>query len=263
MPSLKSGKRIYAIGDIHGYLDALENMQAAIADDLKNSDIDPKEKGQDVFIIYLGDYIDRGPESAGVLDNLIAQQKIKDGITRIFICGNHDLCLQDFAQGRIGPDTLNWFKWGGLNTLKSYGVNVDDVEYEALRPAEIERLQIELSKSMPKKHKAFIGNAPFVHVEDDYLFAHAGIDPQKPVSEQTQEDLTYIREPFLSWETPCEKYVIHGHTIIEEPEILHHRIGVDVGVYKHGRLGCVVLEEDTNRFIYAPTAHTGFYDPKP
>ena len=91
MPSLKSGKRIYAIGDIHGYLGALENMQAAIFADLKQDGINPKAKDTQVFIIYLGDYIDRGPDSSGVLDNLIAQQKIKDGVTRIFICGNHDI----------------------------------------------------------------------------------------------------------------------------------------------------------------------------
>jgi len=263
MPSLKSGKRIYAIGDIHGYLDALENMQAAIFADLERDSIKPKAKDNEVFIIYLGDYIDRGPDSSGVIDNLIAQQKIKDGIARIFICGNHDICLQDFVDDRVGPDTLNWFKWGGLNTLKSYGVHVDDVQYDALRPAQIERLQIELLKRMPKKHKTFIDKAPLVHVEDDYLFAHAGIDPEKPLAAQTQEDLTYIREPFLSWEAPCEKYVVHGHTIIEEPVALHHRIGIDAGIYKHGRLGCVVLEGDAHRFIYARTAHDVFYDPKP
>jgi serine/threonine protein phosphatase 1 len=259
MPALQSGKRIYAIGDIHGYLDALEAMNTLIFEDLQASKIDPKNKKHDVSIVYLGDYIDRGPSSFEVIENLMAQRKINDGINRVFICGNHDLILKDFKPGYSIADSVMWFKYGGLNTLASYGFNH---VHDAMRPAEIEQLQAEVRKGLPKSHRDFIKTMPFFHIEDDYLFAHAGIDPHKPVSDQTQDDYTLIREPFLSWEENLDKRVVHGHTISEQPAIFPHRIGIDVGVYKHARLGCVVLEGDAHRFIYAPTMCKGYYDPK-
>tara|TARA_R110002124_G_scaffold287365_1_gene474095 strand:- start:26358 stop:27143 length:786 start_codon:yes stop_codon:yes gene_type:complete len=258
MSALQAGKRIYAIGDIHGYLDALKVMQDLIFEDLEASKIDPKNKKNDVSIVYLGDYIDRGPASFGVMEDLMAQRDIVDGINRVFICGNHDLILKDFKPGYPIAASLMWFKYGGLNTLKSYGFDVND----AMDLPEIEQLQAEFRNAIPKTHRDFIKSMPFSHIEDDYLFAHAGIDPHKSLLDQGQDDFTLIREPFLSWEKNLDKRVVHGHTISEQPAILPHRIGIDVGIYKHARLGCVILEEDAHRFIYAPTACKGYYDPK-
>lgn len=256
-------KIIYAIGDIHGYLDALEAMQEKIKQDLRSNNIDPKNKDYRVMIIYLGDYIDRGPNAKGVVDNLIAESKKKDGIERIFICGNHDLYLLDFPKDLPVPQCRNWLRYGGKQTLQSYGLEVPDKPGEAFTPSEIERLQIAFNKALPKKHTQFIQGLPFMHIEGDYLFAHAGVNPKQKIKDQTQEDLTFIREPFLSWEGELEKRVVHGHTISKEPDVLDHRIGIDVGVYENGRLGCVVLSDEKPRFLYAKTSHKGFIDPKP
>lgn len=261
MPKATPVKRIYAIGDIHGYIDALEGIQRAIEQDISVSGLNPKT--DNVMVVYLGDYIDRGPESKNVIENLLQQKKKKDGVNRIFIAGNHDLCLVDFADGVVGPDTLKWFKYGGLETLKSYGVALDVDSYEAIRPAQIESLQNEFKKSLPAKHKKFISSLPLYHIEGDYFFVHAGVDPEKGIKDQIDNDLIYIREPFLSWKGEWEKVVVHGHTIAEQPEIMQHRIGIDVGVYENARLGCAVLGEEEPRFLYAPTRLKQYDDPKP
>lgn len=261
MSSPDKVKYIYAIGDIHGYLDALETMQKNIKQDLAQHGIDPNK--DEVVLVYLGDYIDRGPFSRDVIDNLIKEQKTKDGIRRVFVVGNHDLCLLDFAEGNISPSTLKWFKYGGLETLKSYGIAQDIDDHEAIRPAQVESLQKEFAKALPKAHKKFIQSLPYYHAEDDYLFVHAGVDPDKSLDEQSQEDLVFIREPFLSWQGQWEKQVVHGHTITQEPVVQTHRIGIDVGVYENARLGCVVLSDEKPRFLYAPTALKQYDDPKP
>lgn len=260
-PQLSPKKRIYAIGDIHGYIDALEAMQQAILDDIEQSGIDPKSDEWDVKIIYLGDYIDRGAHAFDVIENLIAERKKSDGIKRIFLSGNHDTYLPRFAGGMPAAESLTWFKYGGLNTLKSYGVFDGDQSYDELFPSDIERLQQALKQGLPKAHKTFIQSLPFVHREEKFIFAHAGIDPRKSLKDQTEDDLMYIREPFLSWEGTVEAFCVHGHTIFEDPDLKTHRLGIDVGVYRHGRLGCVVLEGDKGRYLYAQTALQLFEDP--
>ncbi len=260
-PELTAKKRIYAIGDVHGYVDALENMQKAIATDLDKTGIDPHDPEWDVKIIYLGDYIDRGARAFDVIENLIAEKQKVDGIERIFICGNHDTYLERFSEGMPVAEALIWFKYGGLKTLKSYGVLHDERPHDEYFPSDVERLQLALKKALPYTHKTFVSSLKLAHQEDGYIFAHAGIDPRKPLDTQEPDDFMYIREPFLSWEEDVEVFCVHGHTIFEEPDLCKHRLGIDVGVYRHGRLGCVVLEGGEGRYIYADTKMDLFEDP--
>lgn len=241
--SLPPALRVYAIGDIHGHLEALEAMHEAIFIDLLDSP--PEDK---VHIVYLGDYVDRGPESKGVIDCLIGRQRRGDGIAKSFLMGNHEMAVFEFLKDPLGTD---WLDYGGIETLGSYGVSFEN---QAILPAEKERASTEFRAKLPPEHLEFLKNLDLYAEIGDYIFVHAGIHPEKPLSRQNESDLTFIREPFLSWHKnpaykPLEKKIVHGHSVYEKPENKPHRISIDTGLYEGGPLTAAVLEGKDVRFL--------------
>ncbi len=240
--AIPEGLRVYAIGDVHGCADLLERMHETISMDLIEN---APEK---VEIVYLGDYIDRGAESKKVIDILIARRDRGDGISKTFLKGNHEMGMFEFMEDPIRD---GWLNWGGVETLASYGVVF---EGGVILPAEKEKAAQELVRAMPAAHRRFFEDLVLSYDVGGYFFAHAGVDPFKPLKQQREEDLTFIREPFLSWHKdlaykPLPKRIVHGHSVTDEPCSLPHRVGVDTGAYESGVLSCAVLEGADVRFL--------------
>ena len=236
--SVPDDLRVYAIGDIHGYVDVLKKMHAEIAEDLNRN---PAENSH---IIYIGDYIDRGPDSAGVLNELVEHNQLEDQNKRTFLLGNHEVALLDFLEGSPVP---GWIEvWGGRETLTSHGITFDN---EIPLPSEIETARTQLQKTIPAAHVKFLKNLALSEEIGDYFFAHAGVNPERPLKQQTPDDLIRMRQPFLSWDKPLEKCIVHGHTVSKEPVIKPHRIGIYTGLYKGGPLTCAVFEGSDVRFL--------------
>lgn len=236
-PSVLAGMRVYAVGDIHGRADLLRRLLHLIEAD--NALQDEAE----VTLIFLGDYIDRGPNSPEVLDLLRGPHRFADRV--LCLRGNHEDALLNFIddpiKGRI------WLDWGGMATLVSYGVRPPAADL----PLE-ERLRSmaeQLDRLLPDAHRAFLKSLPLQEIVGDYLFVHAGVNPKVPLGEQDAFDLTTIRSPFLEWGQPLEKVVVHGHSISIAPEILPWRIGIDTGAYATGRLTALVLEGHEQRIL--------------
>lgn len=239
---IPKGLRVYAVGDVHGHLSLLQEIDDAILSDVAGN---PPEAAH---IVYMGDYIDRGPDSRGVIDYLIARQKSDDGVGKTFLRGNHEDGMFAFMDDPYGQA---WLKWGGIETLASYGVVFDEAASYA---RESERVARALMEAMPDEHAAFFDALVLSEVFGDYFFAHAGVDPVKGFDAQERKDLTRMRQPFLSWHQhsdyrPLEKRVVHGHTISKEPVVQPHRVGVDTGAYAHGVLTAGVFEGEHVRFL--------------
>lgn len=225
--------RIYAIGDLHGYRTALRSMMAKIAEDVRERHI------ENVIIVLLGDYIDRGPDSAGLIDDLIALQQSEPSPQFIFLKGNHEGGLLGFLEDP--EEHSGWLAWGGEDTLASYGIFHDKAIYIE---DQAESLSYRFNNIIPPAHRAFFKNLSLHYQSGDYLFVHAGIRPHFPLNQQNEQDLTFIRKGFLDYAGSHPWRVVHGHTITKEPEVLPNRINIDTGLYKHGILSCAVLEND-------------------
>ncbi|KIL99183.1 serine/threonine protein phosphatase [Paramagnetospirillum magnetotacticum MS-1] len=234
-----SGTRVYAIGDIHGRLDLLDELLARVCDDAGES---PASR---VVVVFLGDLIDRGAQSCAVVERVIdgapAQGPLA-GARYVCLRGNHeDTMLQFLADFSVGP---RWFRNGGLEAIRSYVGEVD-----SRLALDYPRLQKMLYRALPTHHLRFLSSIPTWHEEGDYLFVHAGVRPGVPLDRQDPFDLMWIREPFLGATETLGKMVVHGHTVVAEPEMRPHRIGIDTGAYRTGRLTALVLEEDRQRFL--------------
>lgn len=226
--------RLYAVGDIHGRLDLLRDLYARIEQDSQDSD------GPSV-IIFLGDYVDRGPDSAGVIDFLL--DEIDPRFAPVFLKGNHeDLWRRFLDQPEVGPA---WFATGGVMTVVSYGIR----EGLAGQSADFPAIAARLRDAMPAAHHAFLDGLALNHRSGGYVFAHAGIRPRVPVERQDPEDLMWIRREFLSAGDFGGLCVVHGHSQVTEAVDLPHRISVDTGAYHSGRLTCAVLDGGTRRFM--------------
>ena len=213
------GTRLYAIGDIHGRADLLRRMHRLIQDDAAAQ---PRERH---VIVYLGDYIDRGPDSAEVIDLLI--ESPVPGCQAVHLLGNHeDSMLRFLDDTEVGS---GWLYYGGLATLVAYDIDVG--EYPWRNEIEMMRLQSELRRRLPARHRRFLQSLPLNHAEGDYLFVHAGIRPGLPLDRQAREDLLWIRDEFLASPADHGRVIVHGHTISPEPEIQPNRIGIDTGAY--------------------------------
>lgn len=219
-------RRTYAIGDIHGRLDLLKALNDQIIND---SDGRPSE------IIFLGDYIDRGRESAGVVEFLCAGEPAPD-FEATFLKGNHEAALLDFLEdSELGP---TWARFGGLETLASYGV-------KAPRTAEPEAwadTREAFKAALPRHHLEFFRALKLSVDRGGYFFAHAGVNPDKPLHGQSESDLLWIREAFIDSESPLESIIVHGHTPEPEPVWDGRRIGIDTGAYASGRLTAVRID---------------------
>lgn len=229
-----SNTRVYAVGDIHGCTTLLDVLHILIEEDAKPF------TGQK-HIVYLGDFIDRGPDSKGVIDRLL--DRVPSGFDGHHLRGNHDVALLTFL---ADPKFYRvWRSFGGADTLLSYGVRpplphaVDQI-YAA---------RDELQHALPARHLEFLKALPLTLVLGDYLFVHAGIRPGLAIEHQAEDDLLWIREPFLSSDADHGKVVVHGHTPVERPQCASNRISVDTGAYATGVLTCAVLEEDSCRFL--------------
>ena len=227
-PAVPPGRRVYAVGDIHGRSDLLDAALHRIADD------DGAREAAETTLIFLGDLVDRGPDSAGVVERLLRLAHT-DVDTR-FLLGNHEEVFLLALSG--DPRAVRLFcRIGGRETLLSYGLR--PAEYEALNYEEVAE---RLTALVPPAHREFLAAFEQLIELGDYAFVHAGVRPGVPFSEQSAEDLRWIREPFLDHRGTLEKVVIHGHTIRSEVEFRRHRIGIDTGGYATGRLSVLGLQ---------------------
>jgi len=228
---LPPGQRVYAVGDVHGCADRLDLMHAAIADDLARRPV------ADALVIHLGDLIDRGPDSAGVIARLL-QPFPCAGIKPPHVAsllGNHeDMLLATLASGDR-RHAAQWLANGG-ETLASWKISWRDTprEWEA---------------AIPPAQLGFLRGLPLIHRVGGYAFVHAGLRPNTPLAEQARHDLLWIREPFLSFAGTLPAVAVHGHTPEERPAVRPHRIGVDTGAVMAGPLTCAVLQTNQVGFL--------------
>lgn len=222
------GRRAYAIGDVHGRLDLLERLLSRIEEETEDRS---KTKTN---IIFLGDLIDRGPDSAAVVERLRTYSP--RGASVHFIMGNHEEVMLRVLAGDAGLLT-NWLRFGGAETLRSYGV--ERRELRGLAPADVvDRLQ----KAVPVEHVQFLESFADSMSFGGYLFVHAGIRPGIDLGEQTKSDLRWIRDPFLDDSTDHGFVVVHGHTITNQVEVAPNRIGIDTGAFCTGTLTALAIE---------------------
>jgi len=235
-PRVPGGVRIYAIGDIHGRADLLDLVLNQIEIDLAKNPIPV------AIEVYLGDYVDRGPASREVIDRLVVRNRT---FQAVFLKGNHESYLNQFA---TNPAVLEeWRQFGGLETLRSYGI-VPSIHSGADAQ---ERLAARLRQALPASHTGFLNNLRLSFTCGDYFFTHAGVRPGITLTNQREEDLLWIRQDFLLCEDQFSKIIIHGHTPTLDPEVRPNRINIDTGAYATGRLTCLRLEDDRIDFIQA------------
>jgi serine/threonine protein phosphatase 1 len=234
-PSVPEGQRWYVIGDVHGRCDLLDALISAI--DADDAGAEPAAS----TAVFLGDLIDRGPESAGVVAVTRAWQHRRP--VRC-LAGNHEeMFLESFTDLEM---LRHFLRHGGRETILSYGLDRD--RYNTLT---LEELQEEMARLVPAEDRAFLsGLEEWIEV-GDYLFVHAGIDPARPLEEQRRSDMLWIRERFLRHTDPFSHVVVHGHTIFDSVEDTGHRIGIDTGAFRTGRLTALVLEGSARRTIQA------------
>lgn len=232
------GLRVYAIGDVHGRLDLLDRLLDEIMAD--GEDAQDRMK----YLVFLGDYIDRGPDSAGVIDRLA--EGPPPGFGALYLKGNHEAAMVRFLTDiRIGP---TWLRFGGGATLHSYGILPPPAD-EPPQPTVLADIQRRLRDTLPARHLDFLtrlkASVPIGH----YLFVHAGIRPGVPLDRQQEDDLLWIREDFLESPADHGRVVVHGHTISMNPEVRANRIGIDTGAYATNRLTCLILDGTERRFL--------------
>ncbi len=234
LPRLPDGIRIYAIGDIHGRADLLEETFTRIDADLAKN---PAAQNIEVF---LGDYIDRGPASRQVLDRLVARRLTHQ---TVFLKGNHEAYLLEFLTNP--PILTDWQYLGGLETLMSYGIKPS---VNAATPVQTQ-LAVELDRELPESHRRFLGGLGLSFTCGDFFFVHAGVRPGIPLKMQHEEDLLGIRRDFLLCEDNFGKIVVHGHTPVMQPDVRPNRINIDTGAFATGRLTCLRLEGGEMHFF--------------
>jgi len=234
---LQPGDRIYAIGDIHGRSDLLDRIYALVRADAAQA---PQGRR---LVVHLGDYVDRGPDSRGVIDRVMAPPL--PGFASLTLIGNHEALMREFLERPVdaGP---GWMMNGAGATMASYGVDppkrVDDA-------VALGRARFALKQALPAAHQRFLDTLLPMAAEEGYLFVHAGVRPGVPAAEQRLEDLIWIREEFLDSDADHGAIVVHGHSIAPEPQLRANRIGIDTGAYRSGRLTAVVLSAGPPRFL--------------
>ena len=235
-PRGKAGARAYAIGDIHGRLDLLDDLLRRVEEDIA------RRKPKKTYIVFLGDFVDRGPDSAGVVERLRTWRP-RHG-RPIFLAGNHEEVLLTILGGdaSILP---SWLKFGGAECAQSYGIDVD-----ALRRMEDDEAIEAIRAKVPRSHREFLANMADTFRFGDYLFVHAGIRPGLAVEDQDPHDLRWIREPFLGDAKEHGFIVVHGHTIVAEVDERPNRIAIDTGADHSGILTALGVE-DRDRWLIA------------
>jgi len=243
LPRIPEGRRAYAVGDVHGRSDLFISMIEAIEEDIREGEAE----GIESEVVLLGDLVDRGPDSANVIE--LARKWCKMREVHI-LCGNHE---EMFLNSFEDKDMLRHFlRHGGRETLLSYGM-----DRKVFSKSSLGEIQDRLEEVVPKKHRKFIAGFEDMVQLGDYLFVHAGIEPGVPLEEQKQRSMRWIRDPFLSHTKSHGFVVVHGHTITDEVVDAGNRIGIDTGAYVSGRLTALVLEGKKRRYLTAVEGKKG------
>ncbi|MGI9381700.1 MAG: metallophosphoesterase family protein [Methyloligellaceae bacterium] len=244
-PSVPEGRLVYAIGDIHGRSDLL----AQLLRDIRN-DAAAHVSATRRTLVFLGDYVDRGPDSRGVIEILISG--LPDGFDAIFLMGNHEWFLIDFLKR---PEVLShWMYNGAAATLSSYGL---PTSASILADAEPNVWRDQFAAALPPSHHTFLVSLELTAVIGDYVFVHAGLRPGVPIDRQDPKDLLWIREPFLEAQDGFAYMVVHGHTPGARPVIRENRIGIDTGACMTGRLTALRLFASDRAFLMTPEERGG------
>lgn len=242
LPAVPAGTRYYVIGDIHGRLDLYRGLIGAIEAEMASAPGD-----LDLRVVLLGDLVDRGPDSAGVIECTRLWQQVRN--VRV-LAGNHE---EMFLNAFKKPEALRHFlKHGGLETVLSFGLSKSQMAALSL-----EEIFERLPQVVPQHVRDYVAEFEPMIRAGDYVFVHAGIDPTRPLAEQKLSDLMWIRERFLNHEGPLEKVVVHGHTIFDRVMDCGNRIGIDTGAFRSGVLTALVLEGDQRRILQACASDGG------
>ena len=242
-PTVPPGYRVYAIGDVHGRLDLLDDALAQI-----EADIDGRPQARNI-IVFLGDLIDRGPSSAQVIER--ARTYRRTGVRTVFLSGNHEEVLLRLLRGE-SRYLRDWLRFGGAECARSYGISSTGLKrMDADRAVELLRTKI------PKLDQEFLESFLDTFRIGSYLFVHAGLRPGVPLPEQKQSDLRWIREPFLENEDDHGFIVVHGHTIADQIDVRGNRIGLDTGAYRSGILTAMGLEGRERWFLQTGPRRSG------
>lgn len=250
-PAVPADTVVWAIGDVHGRLDLLEPLVEAIRADLHGSGTERK------MVIFLGDYIDRGPDSRGVL-KLLAGLTASEGIEWRFLKGNHEQAMLDFLdRPSAGP---RWCEYGGDRALQSWGLRAPDLAHRSEAWA---RVAADLRHKLTTSETSFLENLELSVTAGDYFFSHAGARPGLALDRQSPEDLMWIRQTFLDSPAAFERVVVHGHTPTSRVHSDHRRIGIDTKAYDSGVLTALRLEGQDRSLLKSigprrgPQARTG------
>lgn len=226
---LPPGERVYAIGDVHGCLDRLVALHEIIAEDIGARPV------EHVTLVHLGDYVDRGADSAQVIDWLINQPPVPaDAFVNLM--GNHEHMMLSALAGADKDAAGQWLMNGGADSLLSWGIA------RAVPPED-------WAARIPRQHLMFLRDLPVSRRIGPYLFVHAGVRPGVPLDQQSRHDMLWIREPFLSSRADHGAVIVHGHTPKRDPTVQPNRIAIDTGAVLGGALTCVVLEDDQLGFL--------------
>ena len=250
-PQVPAGTVVWAIGDIHGRHDLLRPLVEAIRADMRATDAQKK------VVIFLGDYVDRGPDSREVI-RYLAALPAGDGVEWRFLKGNHEETMVKFLDDPMVG--VQWCEYGGEATLRAYGLRPPDMKHraEAWR-----RLSTDLDHKLGADERAFLANLELQVSIGDYFFAHAGARPGLPLDRQSAGDLLWIRSSFLRSDVEFEKVVVHGHTPAAEVHADRRRIGIDTRAYESGMLTALKLQGGERRILQAiaPRSLEGGVDP--
>lgn len=234
-PAVPDGERYYLVGDVHGRRDLFDALVEAVDED------DAARPPASTSVVLLGDLVDRGPDSAGVIRSARAwgeRRKVR------YLAGNHEeMFLESFEDLEM---LRHFLKHGGRETILSYPL--DRTAYNSLT---LDELQREIDRVVPREDREFLAGFEEMIIAGDYLFVHAGIDPSRPIDAQRRSDLLWIRERFLRSTEPLDYVVVHGHTIFDEVEDCGNRIGIDTGAFRSGRLTALMLEGRERTYIQA------------
>ena len=230
---LPEGRRIYAIGDVHGCDVQLGDLHEIIAEDLARRPVEAP------LLLHIGDYVDRGADTAGVLQRLLTETPIP-GLPVVNLVGNHDETMLHALSGDRAAAT-DWLFAGGAPALQSYGIDPDS-------PRE------SWPEQVPPEHLDFLRGLTLTHRDGGYFFVHGGVRPGVPLEQQAREDLLRMRQPFLYSEMSFGAVVVHGHSPVRDPVVRHNRIAIDTGAVFGGKMTCLVLEGETLGFLTSDPA---------